>query len=240
MITLKEQIITFRRQLETKLDPMRYEHSLSVSFTCMALAMRYGYDLNKAEVAGLMHDCAKRFTDNELIIRCRKHKIDLTEDELRAPAVIHAKYGAWLAKNKYGIQDEEILSAIRWHTTGKPEMTMLEKIVYIADYIEPRRDKASNLPEMRALAFQDLDRTMYEILSGTLDYLNKKGSRVDSMTKQAFDYYQALLSEPKKGHDIWIRQTRWQNWLSAHWKIKRERISRSLIFMRFPHWQITF
>ena len=76
---------------------------------------------------------------------------------------------------------------------------MLEKIVYIADYIEPRRDKASNLPEMRALAFQDLDRTMYEILSGTLDYLNKKGSRVDSMTKQAFDYYQALLSEPKKG-----------------------------------------
>ena len=197
MIT--EQIITLRKQLKSKLEPMRFEHSVSVSFTCTALAMRYGYDIQKAELAGLMHDCAKRFTDSELIRKCQKHGVALTEAEIKAPAVIHAKYGAYLAENKYGIQDPEIISAIACHTTGKPDMSTLDKILYIADYIEPRRDKASNLPEMRALAFQDLDRTMYEILSGTLDYLNKKGSRVDSMTKQAFDYYQALLSEPKKG-----------------------------------------
>lgn len=195
MITMNEQIATLRKQLKSKLDPMRYEHSVSVSYTCMALAMRYGYDLKKAELAGLMHDCAKRFTDNELITRCRKHDLVLTEDELKAPAVIHAKYGAWLAEHKYGIQDEEILSAIRCHTTGKPGMGMLDKILYIADYIEPRRDKASNLAEMRYLAFQDLDRTMYEILAGTLEYLNKKGGSVDSMTMQAFEAYKDFAEQ---------------------------------------------
>lgn len=191
---MNEQIITFRKQLKSKLDPMRYEHSLSVSFTCVALAMRYNFDLDKAELAGLMHDCAKRFTDNELIARCKKHGVELTEDELQAPAVIHAKYGAWLAKNKFGIQDEEILSAIRCHTTGKPEMGLLDKILYIADYIEPRRDKASDLKEMRYLAFQDLDQTMFRILSGTLEYLKKKGSTVDSETCQAHAYFEALLN----------------------------------------------
>lgn len=189
---MNEQIITFRKQLKSKLDPMRYEHSLSVSFTCAALAMRYGYDMERAELAGLLHDCAKRFTDNELIDRCRKHHIPLTEGELKAPAVVHAKYGAWMAENKFGIKDQEILSAIGCHTTGKPEMAMLDKILYIADYIEPRRDKASNLPQMRYLAFQDLDRTMYEILAGTLEYLKKKGGSVDPMTQQTFVYFEKL------------------------------------------------
>lgn len=195
MITMNEQIATLRKQLKSRLDPMRYEHSLSVSYTCIALAMRYGYDLAKAELAGLMHDCAKRFTDSELITKCEKHGIALTEDERKAPAVIHAKYGAWMAEHKYGIRDEEILAAIRCHTTGKPEMSILDKILYIADYIEPRRDKASNLSDMRFLAFQDLDQTMYEILAGTLNYLTGKGGNVDSMTMQAFDYYKALLEK---------------------------------------------
>ena len=195
MITMNEHIATLRKQLKSKLDPMRYEHSLSVSYTCIALAMRYGYDLEKAELAGLMHDCAKRFTDNELITRCERHGVVLTEDELKAPAVIHAKYGAWMAGHKYGIQDEEILAAIRCHTTGKPEMGMLDKILYIADYIEPRRDRASNLSEMRYLAFQNLDQTMYEILAGTLNYLAKKGGSVDPMTMQAFEYFRNLMEE---------------------------------------------
>lgn len=186
---MDEHIITYRKQLESRLDPMRYEHSLSVSFTCAALAMRYGYDLHKAELAGLLHDCAKRFSDTVLIVKCKKHDIPLTKDELQAPSVVHAKYGAWLAEYKFGIQDEEILSAIRCHTTGKPAMGMLDKILYVADFIEPRRDKAGNLPEMRYLAFQDLDQAVYALLSSTLSYLEKKGGNVDQMTRQAFDYY---------------------------------------------------
>lgn len=197
MITMNEQIVTFRKQLKHKLDPMRYEHSISVSYTCIALAMRYGYDIKKAELAGLMHDCAKRYTDNELIARCKKHGIALTPAELAAPAVVHAKYGAWLIKHKYGIHDEEILSAIACHTTGKADMGTLDKILYIADYIEPRRDKASNLPEMRHLAFQDLDQTLYRILGSTLDYLTKKGSLIDPMTMQAYESIRSQLETGK-------------------------------------------
>jgi predicted HD superfamily hydrolase involved in NAD metabolism len=203
MANLDEQMITFRKKMKKKLDPLRYEHVLSVSYTCMALAMKHGYDLKKAEIAGILHDCAKHYTDEELVAKCQKNGVKLTEEELMAPAVIHAKYGAWLAQNKYGIEDEEILSAIACHTTGKPEMSMLDKIVYIADYIEPRRDKAENLPQMRELAFKDLDKTMYEILKSTLDYLKAKGASVDPMTQQAFDYFKKNRKKPgrKKSGD---------------------------------------
>ena len=181
MVAVNEQIFTYRKQLKSKLDPMRYEHSLSVSYTCMALAMRYGYEIGRAELAGLLHDCANR--------------LELTEGEKKAPAVIHARYGAWMAEHKFGIQDDEILSAIRCHTTGKPQMGMLDKILYIADYIEPRRNKASNLEQMRYLAFQDLDQTMYEILAGTLEYLKKKEADVDPMTQCAYEYFCRIVGK---------------------------------------------
>ena len=179
----------FRKQLKNRLSPMRYEHSLSVSFTCMSLAMRYGYDMNKAELAGLMHDCGKRFSDEVILKKCLKHGIPVTESENKALAVLHAKYGAWLAENKYQIRDEEILSAIACHTTGKPEMSLLDKIVYVADYIESRREKAPNLPEMRRLAFENLDEALYQIMAGTLRYLKSTGAKADEMTQNAFEYY---------------------------------------------------
>ena len=194
-------VLSYRKNLEMKLDPMRYEHSLSVSYTCMNLAMRYGCDLGKAEIAGLLHDCGKRYSDQIILKKCIKHKISFSEEEVETPAVLHANYGAWLAQHKYGIQDPEILSAILYHTTGKPAMSMLEKIVYIADYIEPRRYKAENLPEIRALAYEDLDETMYQILKGTLNYLEKKKSKIDPMTMKACEYYQEIhgQKERKKG-----------------------------------------
>lgn len=187
------QIMMFRKQLKNRLSPMRYEHSLSVSFTCMSLAMRYGYDMNKAELAGLMHDCGKRFSDEVILKKCLKHGILDTESENQVLTVLHAKYGAWLAENKYQIRDEEILSAIACHTTGKPDMTTLDKILYIADYIEPRRYKAENLPEMRAMAYVDLDQTMYAILDSTLEYLTKKGGSIDPMTREAHIYFKHRL-----------------------------------------------
>lgn len=195
---VSRQVIDFRKKLKSSLNPMRYEHSLSVSFMCVALAMCYGVDLQKAEVAGILHDCAKCYSDRELYRLCEKRQIVLTEDERLAPAVIHARYGAWMAEHEYGIHDQEILEAIRWHTTGKADMSTLDMILYIADYIEPRREKAANLPGMRRMAFISLEETIYEMLKSSLNYLQKKGSHIDTMTKEAFDYYKKH-SQQKKG-----------------------------------------
>lgn len=189
-----EQIMMLRTKLKSKLEPMRYEHSLSVSFTCLNLAMYHGYDMNKAELAGLMHDCGKRYPDEVILKKCMKHGIELTEAELDTLPVIHAKYGAWLAEHKYHIADREILDAIRCHTTGRPAMTVLDKILYIADYIEPRRYKALELPNVRKMAFTSLDRAMSMILSSTLDYLKKKGGTINPVTVEAYEYFKKLTN----------------------------------------------
>lgn len=195
---MKEIILNLRDDLKEKLSPQRYEHTISVSFICTALAMRYGADLEQSELAGLLHDCAKYYGDGNIIKKCEKQNIFLTSDELKAPVMLHAKYGAWLAEHKYGIEDKEVLDAIRWHTTGRPDMSLLEKIVFTADYIEPRRDKAADLPVVRSVAFIDLDECVYIILKGTLEYLEGKGYFVDSMSVQAYDYYKKI-HEMKKG-----------------------------------------
>ena len=191
---MNSEILELREKLQHKLSKSRYEHSLSVSFTCICLAMRYEYPLELAELAGLMHDCAKCYDDDGILKRCAKHKIPVTEGEKNATAVLHAKYGAWLAKEHYGIKNPEILSAIACHTTGKPKMETLDKILYVADFIEVHRDKADHLPELRKLAFEDLDEALYQILKGTLNYLKRKGSPIDPMTKETFEYYHSLRS----------------------------------------------
>lgn len=192
---MNPQIFNLRQELSSRLNPMRYEHSLSVSFTCIALAMRYGCDLDQAELAGLLHDCAKRYDEKTLFKKCETHQIELSEDQIKAPAVLHAIYGTWMAEHKFGITDEKILNAVRYHSTGRPGMELLEKILYTADYIEARRDKAPALPRIRQLAFTDLDEAVYEIMKSTLSYLEGEGFFIDPMTQKAFDYYQSLRSE---------------------------------------------
>ncbi len=194
---MKENIFNLRNELKGNLNPFRYEHTISVSFTSAALAMCYGVNLDKAELAGLLHDCAKHYRDEEIIKKCARESILLTDDERKAPAVLHAKYGAWLAEHKYKIKDDEIINAIRWHTTGRPKMSLLEKIVFTADYIEPRRDRAKDLSLVRPLAFKDLDECVYRILKGTLEYLEGKGNFVDSVSKQAYAYYKQVHDDKK-------------------------------------------
>lgn len=187
------EIYEYRRKLKKILKPERYEHSLSVSFTCVCLAMRYGVDLNKAEVAGLVHDCAKQFSDEELIKLCKKEKVELTDDMLKAPQVIHSVFGAVYARKEFGIEDEDILSAIYYHTLGKPNMSLLEAIVFTADYIEARRYKASRLTEIRKLAFEDLGRAVYEINYDTITYLEESGGFICKDSYDTYRYYKELI-----------------------------------------------
>lgn len=182
-----------KKTLRKYLDRDRFEHSEGVMYTAAALAMRYGEDLEKAQIAGILHDCAKCMPDGKKLKICEKNHIEITEAEKMSPFLLHAKVGAYIAKAKYDIEDTEILDAIACHTTGKPAMTLLEKIIYISDYIEPMRNKASNLEEVRKMAFVDLDEALFKILSDTLVYLEKSSKKMDPMTMQTYEYYRAQI-----------------------------------------------
>ena len=179
----------YQKKLQKHLDKGRYEHTLGVMYTCAALAMAYHYDMEKAMLAGLLHDCAKNIPNDKKLEMCKKHHIEITEVERENPFLLHAKVGAWVAKKKYDIRDEEILHAIKVHTTGEPAMQTLDMILFIADYIEPGRDKAANLDQIREMAFRSLEQTVEQILFDTLHYLNQKSGRIDPTTEVTYEYY---------------------------------------------------
>lgn len=184
----------YQKKIKAKLDKERFEHTIGVMYTAGALAMRYEYDVQSAMLAGLMHDCAKCIPNDKKIALCEKNNINITDLERANPFLLHAKLGAFLAMHKYRIRDKEIISSILNHTTGKPNMELLDKIIYIADYIEPRRDKAPHLEERRKTAFIDIDKAMYEILSDTLEFLKDKPGDIDPMTEKAYDYYKQIIN----------------------------------------------
>lgn len=185
------------KAMEKVLPERRYRHSLGVEYTAGALAMRYGANTEKALIAGILHDCAKAYKGADIIRRCEECGISLSRVEYDNTALIHAKLGAYMAEHTYGVMDPEIISAIRWHTTGRPDMTLLEKIIFTADYIEPHRDRAKNLNEIRELAFSDLDRAVLVISEQTLAFLAKTGTEIDTSTEETFRYYRELINNRK-------------------------------------------
>ena len=177
------------KAMEKCQDPKRFQHTLGVEFTAAALAMKYDVPIKNAQIAGLLHDCAKCMTPEKTISFCEKNHLEITEVERRNPFLLHGKVGSFLAKTEYQVDDPDILNAISYHTTGRPGMSTLEKIVFIADYIEPGRKQAPNLAEVRKVAFEDLDSALLKILYDTLQYLQEGGGELDPMTKKTYDYY---------------------------------------------------
>ena len=190
---MKYTIEDIQEKLRKKLKGSRYVHTLGVEYTSVCLAMKYGENLETAELSGLLHDCAKELPEKKLIQICRDHGERISKMEYQNPFLLHGKAGACLARDKFGIDDANILNAIRYHTTGRPGMTLVEKIVFVADYIEPNRKKADNLTELRRMAFENLDETVLRILEQTLDYLIRTGKEIDRHTVITRDYYKKLL-----------------------------------------------
>lgn len=178
-----------RKRIKKIQDTKRFEHTLGVEFTAAALAMRYDVSISDAQTAGLLHDCAKCMSDEKKLNICRKNGIEVTDVEERNPYLLHAKVGAFLAKKKYGIENQDIINAIRNHTTGRENMSFLEKIIFIADYIEPGRKQAKNLSEIRKMAFEDIDHALITILQETVNYLKKSGKETDPLTEKTLQYY---------------------------------------------------
>ena len=183
------------KTLEQELSYKRFIHTLSVAGTASSLAMCYGADLEKAETAGLLHDCAKCMDVRKMQKVCEKAGLTVSSFEADSGSLLHSKAGSVLAAEKYGITDPDMINAIRYHTTGRPGMSLLEKIIFVADYIEPGRFTAKNLPLIRKMAFADIDEALLKILYDTLVYLNSTGNPVDPMTQKTYDYYKRLDEE---------------------------------------------
>ena len=184
-----------KKYLKKHLTKERYHHTVGVAYTAMSMAMKYNPQpdnnefMVKAEIAGLLHDCAKCMDNDKKIRICNKNQISYSKIEAENPYLLHGKVGAYIARKEFDILDEDILNAIIWHTTGRPDMSLLEKIIFVADYIEPSRRPIPELNLIRQLAFTDIDQAVIKILENTLKYLNEKGSPIDDMTQKTYDSY---------------------------------------------------
>lgn len=178
-----------RHKLEKELDPDRYEHTLGVAVTARMLARIHGADAEDAYVAGLLHDCAKNISHKDKLDLVEKAGMEISQTERDNPGLLHAKAGAVIARKVYGIEDEDILNSISSHTTGRPGMSLLEKIVFTADYIEPGREERPGLYKHRIEAVNDLDDCIISILKDTLEYLGDSLKAIDPMTRKTYEYY---------------------------------------------------
>lgn len=183
------ELSKLRKEMAKIQDGKRYEHTLGVAYTAANLAACHGEDIDQALVAGLLHDCAKCLSDKKLLSICEKQKLPVNPQEEKKPSLLHAKVGSYLAHKEYHIEDQDILNAIHNHTTGRPGMSLLEKIIFVADYMEPGRKQAPRLEKIRKTAFTDLDHAMLMILEDTLLYLQNSGSVIDQTTRETYEYY---------------------------------------------------
>lgn len=162
-----------KNELKKALKPERYEHSIGVMETAVELAERFGENVYKAKIAGLLHDCAKNIDTKTSYEMCDDLGIELDEITKKSYKLVHQYLGAELARKNFGIDDGEILSAIRSHTTAKADMSKLDMIIYLADFIEPNRDKEpfEGLSELRNLCKKDLDAAMMLALDISVESL---------------------------------------------------------------------
>ena len=182
-----------REQAYTMLDERRIAHVAGCESEAIELARRWGEDPETAAEAGILHDITKRLSHEEQLNLCEKYAIICDSAERATPKLLHAKTGAAVAKELFGVRDP-VYEAIRWHTTGKADMTLLEKIIYLADYIEPTRD-FPGVDALRELAYEDLDRAMLLGLQMTIEEVRSHGEEPYIDTITACAWYEERISE---------------------------------------------
>lgn len=192
-----ELINMIESQLQARLDEQRFLHTRSVAYTAAAMAMRwYKYEVDRVMIAGYMHDCAKSMELSAALSAAEDAMIYVSDYHIQHPQLIHAIVGPAIAQQEFGIFDREIHEAIRTHTTGAPNMSVMQKIIYVADFIEPNREGGvMHLENYREAAFTDLDKAVYMIAENTINYLTKKGADIDPATIATRDYYKKLIDE---------------------------------------------
>ncbi len=186
----EEQIIEYLRE---KLKKSRFDHSLSVRDTAVKMAKIYNADVEKARMAGLVHDCAKYMSNEEILNIADQNNVCIDEITRANPQLLHGSIAAIIAKNIMGIYDEEVLNAIKYHTTGKKNMNLLEKIIYISDYIEPLRD-FPGVDKLREKALVDLNAAMLDAFNNTIEVVIARNQllHIDTIEGRNYLIYRTL------------------------------------------------
>lgn len=181
----EEKFWAYLKVLKAGMTSKRFQHSLAVAETAEKLAGFWGADPEKAWLAGVFHDCAREFTRDQLRNFALAQGIVVLEEEKDNPVVLHAPVGALLVQKEFGISDPEILSAIAKHTVGGKDLTLLDKIIYLADLIEINR-KWPGVEILRGMVYQDLDQALKFALEGTIKFLKEKGQPIHPDTLAAY------------------------------------------------------
>ncbi|HEM4423832.1 TPA: bis(5'-nucleosyl)-tetraphosphatase (symmetrical) YqeK [Streptococcus suis] len=190
--------LTFDRQallekIRAAMKPARFQHVLGVEQAALDLADQYGCDPKKASLAALLHDYAKEVEDQVFLDLIAKY--DLDKDLLNWDNNIwHGVVGAYKIAEDFGLKDEEIFQAIQRHTIGAGQMTLLDKVLYVADYIEPNRD-FPGVDEARRIARESLDKAVAYETAQTISYLAKKGIPIYPQTLETYNGYVVWLKE---------------------------------------------
>lgn len=186
------------KKLKNDLQKDRYEHTIRVCETAYYLAIVHKVSMKKAVKAAFLHDCAKCISLGEQLRICRKYGYKPTKYEMRNSGLLHSKTGMVMAKHLYSEDSKKVLDAIKYHTTGRPDMGRIEKIVFISDFIEPGRNFKFDINYIVEAAFSDLDLCVYYILDMTMKYLKNKSKVFDPMTTKTYNYYKKV-KEAKYG-----------------------------------------
>ena len=182
-----EEYTNIKQELKQMLKEKRYIHTLSTQKEAIKLANNYNIDPEKASLAALLHDCAKNFSDEKMFKILKQYSIPIDDIEKINTATLHGKVGKIIAKTKFNINDKEILSAIEYHTTGKANMSLLEKIIFLADVIEETRTY-DGVDEIRKIAYKNLNDAIIISLERTISFVISKNQLLHPDTINARNY----------------------------------------------------
>ena len=187
-----------KKFLKANLSQKRYQHSLNVAAECRKLAEKYGEDPDKAYFAGLLHDICKELPADEQLALVEKSGYTVCREELETRSLWHGIAGAYFVKTKFGVEDIDILNAIRFHTVGRAGMSRLEEIVYLGDLISADRDY-KDVDRMRKVTYNSLNSAMLEAFAFSIRSVVKKGGVIPICTVEGYNFYNRLRTDKKSG-----------------------------------------
>ncbi|HEY9886451.1 MAG TPA: bis(5'-nucleosyl)-tetraphosphatase (symmetrical) YqeK [Vampirovibrionales bacterium] len=186
---MKYSLSEIKDILKQRLSEKRYTHTLGVAKTAQKLAQQFHANTVKAEIAGILHDCAKEYQAKDLLQIAIDNNLELDPVDKQTPHILHARVGALVAQNEFGLEDKETLEAIKHHTLGKPNMNTLEEILFLADAIEPSRKTEWSGPIKKCLEIDGINKAIAQACKQTISEVLSKSRPIHHLTVATYNFY---------------------------------------------------